>query len=119
MDDDFNPAQAVAVLFDLAHRLQAFRSRVTQGEVAAGAFLLGVGELLSLGRVLGLFEETLRSSQPMDPALREKIEALVSARTQARQRRDWASADRLRAELARLGVVVEDGPDGTTWKRKP
>ncbi|MBI2554412.1 MAG: cysteine--tRNA ligase [Candidatus Rokubacteria bacterium] len=119
MDDDFNTAQAVGVLFDLAHRLQAFRSKLTQGEAAAGAFLLGVGELLSLGRVLGLFEETSPSSPPMDPALREKIEALVRARAEARQRRDWARADRLREELAQLGVTVEDGPEGTTWKWKP
>ena len=119
MDDDFNTAQAVAVLFDLAHRLQAFRSKVTQGEAAAGAFLLGVGELLSLGRVLGLFEEGSRPPQSMDHALREKVEALVKARSDARRRRDWAGADRLRDELALLGVVVEDGPEGTIWKWKP
>jgi len=119
MDDDFNTAQAVAVLFDLAHRLQSFKSKVTQREAAAGAFLLGVGELMSLGRVLGLFEEPSRPSQAVDPELRGKIEALVNARAEARQRRDWAGADRLRDELARLGVTVEDGPEGTTWKWKP
>jgi len=119
MDDDFNTAQAVAVLFDLAHRLQSFKSKVTQREAAAGAFLLGVGELMSLGQVLGLFEEPSRPSQAVDLELRGKIEALVNARAEARQRRDWAGADRLRDELARLGVTVEDGPEGTTWKWKP
>jgi cysteinyl-tRNA synthetase len=119
MDDDFNTAQAVAVLFDLAHRLQSFKSKVTQGEAAAGAFLLGVGELMGLGRVLGLFEELSRLPQLVEPDFRRKIEALVNARAEARQRRDWAGADRLRDELARLGVTVEDGPGGTTWKRKP
>jgi cysteinyl-tRNA synthetase len=119
MDDDFNTAQAVAVLFDLAHRLQSFKSKVIQGEAAAGAFLLGVGELLSLGRVLGLFDEPSRPSRPMDPELQGRIEALVRARAEARQRLDWASADRLRDELARLRVTVEDGPEGTTWKWKP
>ncbi|MBI3030992.1 MAG: cysteine--tRNA ligase [Candidatus Rokubacteria bacterium] len=119
MDDDFNTAQAVATLFDLAHRLQSFKSKVTQGEASAGAFLLGVGELMSLGRVLGLFEEPSRPSQPVDPELRGKIEALVNARAEARRRRDWVGADRLRAELVRVGVTVEDGPEGTTWKWKP
>jgi cysteinyl-tRNA synthetase len=119
MDDDFNTAQALAVLFDFAHLLQTFRSRVTQGQVAVGPFLLGVGELLTLGRVLGLFEGASRPSSLVAPELRAKAEALVNARSEARKRQDWASADRLREELARLGVVVEDGPEGTTWKWKP
>ncbi len=119
MDDDFNTAQAIAVLFDLAHLLRSFESKVMLGEAGAGAFLLGVGELVSLGRVLGLFEETSRSSRVVEPELREKVEALVKARSEARQRRDWAAADRLREELLGLGVIVEDGPTGTIWKLKP
>ncbi|MBI4590716.1 MAG: cysteine--tRNA ligase [Candidatus Rokubacteria bacterium] len=119
MDDDFNTAQAVAVLFDLSRLLQTFRTRMTHGEVAAGPFLLGVGELLTLGRVLGLFEEVSRPTQVIDPELGEKIEALLRTRDEARKRRDWGQADRLRQELARLGVIVEDGAEGTAWKLKP
>ncbi|MGH7361617.1 MAG: CysS/YqeB C-terminal domain-containing protein, partial [Candidatus Methylomirabilales bacterium] len=64
-------------------------------------------------------EERSRPPQSMDHALREKVEALVKARSDARGRRDWAGADRLRDELAQLGVVVEDGPEVTIWKWKP
>ncbi len=119
MDDDFNTAQAVAALFDLAHLLQAFRSKVTQGQVAVGPFLLGVGELLTLGRVLGLFEATSKPPLSVPPELRARVETLVQARSDARSRRDWATADRIRQELAELGVSVEDGPEGTTWKLRP
>jgi len=119
MDDDFNTAQAVAVLFDLAHLLQTFRNKMTHGQVAVGPFLLGVGELLALGRVLGLFEGASRPAALIAPELRAKVETLVKARGEARQRQDWATADRLREELARLGVILEDGPERTTWKFKP
>jgi cysteinyl-tRNA synthetase len=119
MDDDFNTAQAVAVLFDLAHLLQISRQKVLHGQVAVGPFLLGVGELVALGRVLGLFEGVSRPTQLKDPALRAKIEALVKTRGEARARQDWAAADRLREEIARLGVILEDGPGGTTWKLNP
>jgi cysteinyl-tRNA synthetase len=119
MDDDFNTAQAVAVLFDLAHLLQTFRARVLRGEVAVGPFLLGAGELLALGRILGLFEGTSRPVPAITAELRAKVEALVKARSDARQRQDWATADHLRQELAALGVIVEDGPGGSTWKLRP
>jgi len=42
----------------------------------------------------------------------------VAARSEARQRRDWAESDRLRAELDAAGVIVEDGPTGSSWRRK-
>ena len=119
MDDDFNTAQAVAVLFDLAHLLQTFRSKVRQGQVAVGPFLLGVGELNALGGVLGLFEGGARPAPLVLPELRAKAVALVKARSEARRRRDWKTADRLRQELAGLGMIVEDGSEGTTWKWKP
>jgi cysteinyl-tRNA synthetase len=47
----------------------------------------------------------------------DRIEGLVAARTEAKQRRDFAEADRIRAELADQGIVLEDGPDGTIWRR--
>jgi cysteinyl-tRNA synthetase len=46
-----------------------------------------------------------------------RVEALVAARTEAKRNRDFAEADRIRAELAAEGVVLEDGPAGTTWRR--
>ncbi len=119
MDDDFNTPQALGALFDLARCLQAYRSQIAHGEAAVGPFLLGVNELLTLCRVLGLTQSALRSFPVIPPELRERIERLVEARAQARTRRDWVEADRIRQELVRLGVILEDTRQGTIWKWKP
>ena len=115
MDDDFNTPQALGVLFDLARALHGVRDQVAQGTAGAGAFLLGVGELVMLARVLGLLEGG-RKEAVVDPQLRARIESLVYLRQEARRQRDFGEADRLRDELARLGVILEDTRDGTTWK---
>ncbi len=115
MDDDFNTPQALGVLFDLARVLHAARDQVAQGTAGAGAFLLGVGELVMLARVLGLLEGG-RKEAAVDPQLKARIESLVYLRQEARRQRDFGEADRLRDELSRLGVILEDTRDGTTWK---
>jgi len=115
MDDDFNTPQALGVLFDLARVLHGARDQVAQGTAGAGAFLLGVGELVMLARVLGLLEGA-RKEAAVDPQLKARIESLVYLRQEARRQRDFGEADRLRDELARLGVIIEDTRDGTTWK---
>ena len=115
MDDDFNTPQALGVLFDLARVLHAARDQVAQGTAGAGAFLLGVGELVMLARVLGLLEGA-RKEAVVDSQLKARIESLVYLRQEARRQRDFGEADRLRDELARLGVIIEDTRDGTTWK---
>jgi cysteinyl-tRNA synthetase len=118
MDDDFNTPQAIAALFDLASHLHAYRDDLERGERPAEPFRRGVALLARLGDVLGLFGTPIESPGP--PAeLRERIERLVSDRDHARTRRDWAVADRLRAELLQLGVVTEDTPAGTRWRWSP
>jgi len=116
MDDDFNTPQALGVLFDLARLLHGAREQVAQGSIGAGAFLIGVGELVMLAQVLGLLEGTGRPAAAIDPQMKAKIESLVYLRQEARRQRDFAEADRLRDELSRLGVVLEDTRDGTSWK---
>jgi len=119
MDDDFNTPQALGVLFDLVRCLQAYRSQMAHGKAAVGPFLMGVNELLTLCRVLGLAQSALRSSPVIPPEVRERVERLVEARAQARARRDWVEADRIRQELVRLGVILEDTRQRTIWKWKP
>jgi cysteinyl-tRNA synthetase len=111
MDDDFNTPQALGVLFDLLRLLYGSRD---QG-AGSGAFVSGVGRLVDLARVLGLLEQSARAQAPIDPKLKARIDSLVYLREQARKRRDFAEADRLRDELMALGVTLKDSRDGTTW----
>jgi cysteinyl-tRNA synthetase len=128
MDEDFNTPEARAVLFDMASALHAYWRLVERGERPAGSFLLGVNELRTLGRSLGLFQPTTRSITASDtlavglsevthlgvPAeTRARADALAVERDEARRRRDWKRADALREELQALGATIEDTPGGT------
>jgi cysteinyl-tRNA synthetase len=118
MDDDFNTPQAIAALFEMASVLHTYRDGVERAERPVGPFLLGVSELLALGHVLGLFQKPVETGGlPREVA--ERIGELVRARDDARARRDWRTADALRAELTALGATIEDTPHGTRWKWTP
>ncbi len=113
MDDDFNTREALAVLFDLARMVNRYRE---QGDDAAAA---GAGaELRVLGRTLGLLERDPEAflKGGVDAMDEAEIEGLVERRRQAREARDFAEADRIRDELQARGIVLEDGPGGTTWR---
>jgi cysteinyl-tRNA synthetase len=109
MDDDFNTPEAVAVLFDLANETNRAHS------VKAAAQLRALGGLLGLlGRESGEF---LRSGGTSDGIPDAKVAAMISEREEARRARDFHRADEIRAGLLEKGVVLEDSPRGTTWRR--
>jgi len=125
MDDDFNTPAALAVLFDLAREA----NRLTTPAVGAGpegghqatrgslAAVLAASEELGSG-VLGLvFEEDGTAAGP-ESLTTDLIQALIDLRAEARTRKDYAAADRIRDRLAALGVVLEDTPAGTRWRLK-
>jgi len=104
MDDDFNTPQALGALFDFGRALAEARDR---GAGGSGAFVAGVEELVRLGRVLGLFG---REAAPDGPP--PEVQQLLTARGEARARRDFKRGDEIRDEIARLGWLVEDTPAG-------
>lgn len=116
MDDDFNTPEAYSVLFDIAREVNRLK---TEDMAAANAL---AAELRKLAHVLGLLEQDpelfLQSGAQTDDDEVAKIEALIKQRNDARSSKDWALADSARDQLNELGIVLEDGPQGTTWRRK-
>ncbi len=134
MDDDFNTAEGFAVLQGAARALNSARDA---GDVNRASALAAA--ILEIGGVLGLLREDPESwfkradggagtsgggakapsgEAEVSTALSdERIESLIRDRKAARDRKDWAEADRIRDELARQGVILEDGAGATTWRR--
>jgi len=118
MNDDFNTPEAIAVLFDLARDVNRHR------EIDPDEAVLLISTLRKLGGVLGLLQsepvEFLQAAggpvEAVGPSP-ELIQAKIDERLAARKTKDWAAADRIRDELKGHGVLLEDTPGGTVWRR--
>jgi cysteinyl-tRNA synthetase len=107
MDDDLNTARALAAVFDFVREAN---KAADAGSLDAAGASAAVAALRGADKILGV----LPSAAEQVPA---EIEAAIEARQAARKRRDFAEADRIRQELAGKGIVLEDTPGGTRWKR--
>jgi cysteinyl-tRNA synthetase len=107
LDDDLNTSEALGMLFPFLREVNA---AIDEGTLGAEGAAAAAAALRHADTVLGL----LPAREDVLPA---EIEAQISARNAARKRRDFAEADRIRDELATRGIVLEDGPAGTRWKR--
>ncbi|WP_299788044.1 cysteine--tRNA ligase [uncultured Shewanella sp.] len=114
MDDDFNTPEAYSVLFEMVREI----NRLKESDIEK-ASALGV-KLKELADVLGILEQdvdTFFKGEGSDDEVAQ-IEALIVERNRARAEKDWPAADVARDGLNALGVILEDGPDGTTWRKK-
>lgn len=121
MDDDFNTAGAIAVIFDLAGMLNRFldetRLETHADEAACRMVQAASGTMMMLARLLGLFIE--RSEEPKlegDSMTSQLMELVISVRKMARQSKQFEIADHIRDELGNMNIVMEDRPDGTEWR---
>jgi cysteinyl-tRNA synthetase len=113
MNDDFNTPVAVAVLFELASEVNRTRDAALARQLRALARIIGL-----LGREPRAFLQQASGSASESALDTGAIEAKIAARVSAKQAKDYAAADRIRAELLEAGVALEDKPGGLTeWRR--
>lgn len=110
--DDLNVARAIAALNEpCGGPADAAATACPHRELAS---LLAMDSVLG---VLGRNAPVAGAAPAEDPAFVAKVEALVADRATARAAKDWPASDRIRDQLAALGVTVKDGPQGATWSR--
>jgi len=111
MDDDLNSPLAIAALMNLASQANIASAPTDKRRLK--------GQMLACGQELGLLGQTPQAwfsstrSGTLDVA---RIESLIAARNAARAQKDWATADKVRAEITSLGISIQDGPNGTQWR---
>jgi cysteinyl-tRNA synthetase len=107
MDDDFNTAKAISVLFDLSKLANYYLLEKNTAVEVIDAFTRQFEELF---HVLGL---TFEKEEMLD----EEIDALIEKRIQARKDRNFQLSDQIRDQLKDMNIILEDTPQGTRWKR--
>ncbi len=107
MDDDFNTADAISVLFDLVKDININISVNSSKALVQSTLNL----LRELGKPLGILQNTTKGS------LEDEIEELIQERQKARKDKNWALADKIRDDLKERGIILEDTPEGIRWKK--
>ncbi len=108
LDNDLNTATALGHLFDL----------VREANTALDAGLARSADIAALREVLSIFEQIFGIKLGAEACLDEEVEELIRRRVEARSNRNFAESDRIRADLERRGIILEDTPQGVRWKRQ-
>lgn len=108
MDDDFNTQNGITVLYEIAKQLNVY---ATKTEVSAETLRYLLANFAQLATIFGIKLE----EADLDD---EKIATLIAKRDQARAKRDFATSDAIRDQLKEQGIILEDTPQGTRWKRE-
>jgi cysteinyl-tRNA synthetase len=125
MDDDFNTALAISVMHGLAKEINVYYSAVMAGKAACDDEALAsvTGIYYELADILGLLVADRAGTAGQGAAADEAataslLDLIIEIRQEARKKKDWATADRIRDRLGELGYVIEDSPQGARWKKR-
>jgi cysteinyl-tRNA synthetase len=123
MDDDFNTAGAIAVLHEMAGSINSFlEQNQTEKEKQPDVMLAAAASAQTvrrLGQILGLFRSEMQGPRAKEPGTVDQLMALIiQVRNEARKSKQFALADMVRDGLKKVGIVLEDRPDGTGWRRE-
>jgi cysteinyl-tRNA synthetase len=113
INDDFNTAQIMARLFELAAKVYSYKNeQLPIASISAETFTLLQKTFADfIGTILGLKDESVASNEKTD----ELVELLINIRKEAKDKKDFATSDRVRNELSRIGIQLKDGKEGTSW----
>lgn len=116
MDDDFGTPQALAALFELTRETNTW---INSGRPLSAASLAAINQTYSelAGDVLGLLPAKFEEAAGAD-LTGQLVQLLIELRQEARQAKDYARADRIRQRLNEMGIILEDGPEGTRWRMR-
>ena len=127
MDDDFNTALAITHMFELAKEIGEYYGEFVNGKILPvtidGDIILRVRDIyMEMAEIIGIFEQPVPvekvEEKPAEPELVNALMKIILAlRQDARAAKNWAVADKIRDELKAAGIVVEDTPQGATWKK--
>ena len=124
MDDDFNTAKAIGIVFDAVHSINRQLDQMSEKRNQPSELKTVISDLMKMGKVLGILQESPGAylDGKKNQALEQKsidhqlIENLISERTQSRKTKNWSRADEIRKQLSEKNIILEDGPNGTTWR---
>ncbi len=111
LDDDLNTAEALAALFEFVRDLN---TAMDSGEFPAGNVTAALEFLDEFDSIFDVLRPSRKETDILDP----EVEGLIAERSTAKQNRDFARSDQIRAQLLEAGVILEDTKEGTRWKRK-
>jgi cysteinyl-tRNA synthetase len=121
MDDDFNTALAISVMFGLAKEINIYHGAAAAGKVPYDPAAVGEARDIYYGmaEVLGLLvNERQGKLDGADMLVNQLMDIIIDIRQEARKKKDWATADKIRDSLGAAGIVIEDSPQGARWKKR-
>lgn len=121
MDDDFNTALAIGVLFALAKQINSYRDEVLHNATGVDAKVLSAlkDAYLTMADILGIvFAPAADDASENSELVSQLMELIIDIRQEARKKKDWATADQIRDRLGAINIVIEDSPQGARWKKR-